>query len=432
MTHPPEKQPSSNPNQREATAKPDNQKLIIGLIIGIAIGVIASFYFLDYFQVASKTLIIILLALFGFFIISILLFTWFKRTILTQLFGEDIESDGDIKQSLQLFTQSLVGKALSSYPTKIQDTAKQSASKAMKLIVWIFSRSWALRILTSLFVAIGGLLGAMLLYNQNQLLTGQNLLLTAQNSLLEHQNNKVDLQNNLMEADRRSSLVFLMSNVLDKVDDEITKQTLHLKDPLHPPAYLKYRLSNPLIGRIIALSKAFKPYHILTSDSTLSKDLTSPERGQLLQALAKCNLDQNTSEKIFRGSSFQYADLRQADLKGVLLIHVNLKGADLASADLRDADLEDANLRDAYLRGTDLRAANIKYAFFNDADMEGANLSKVVAIETDFSNANLGATILDSANLKDAVLDGTFLHGAIFDNTNLEGASIKAAINVPF
>lgn len=78
------------------------------------------------------------------------------------------------------------------------------------------------------FVRIGlaGLMLALiplaLLFQQNQLLTRQNEKLDDQNIMFNTQNERINLQNNLLEADRRSSLVFLMSNLLDKMDDEIT------------------------------------------------------------------------------------------------------------------------------------------------------------------------------------------------------------------
>jgi len=114
----------------------------------------------------------------------------------------------------------------------------------------------------------------------------QNSLLFGQNSRIDTQNYRINIQNNLIEADRRSSLIFLMSNILDRVNEEVKVQKLSVPYGIDNDSItilkdnFKFHLSNPLIGRIIALSRAFRPYKLLAGD-TLSTELVSPERGQL-------------------------------------------------------------------------------------------------------------------------------------------------------
>jgi len=115
----------------------------------------------------------------------------------------------------------------------------------------------------------------------------QTYILSKQNEKLEYQNKRIEQQTFLQEAERRSSLVFLFNNVLDKIDQELKDQK-----------GITDTLSEPLIGRITALSKALKPYRYLDGDEIIEKPI-SPERGQLLISLIGCNLDSLTYRKSF-------------------------------------------------------------------------------------------------------------------------------------
>ena len=71
------------------------------------------------------------------------------------------------------------------------------------------------------------------------------------NDLLQTQNQLIKEQTKLIEAERRSSLIFLMGNIMDKVDDELKNNKKSRE------------LSPQLIGRIAALSHSLKPYYFL-------------------------------------------------------------------------------------------------------------------------------------------------------------------------
>jgi len=200
------------------------------------------------------------------------------------------------------------------------------------------------------------------------------------------QNDRLNLQNNLIEADRRSSLVFLMSNVLDKVDEEIREQ----KDSpefISEPEDVQFSLSEPLINRIVALSRAFRPYRMMEGD-TLSEKLVSPERGQLFIALMENKLDSLTQNTIVERGDFSYAVIGEVDLRGA-----KLREANLLSAYLRSAYLGSAKLRSAYLGSADLRYADLSSTYLGSADLSSADLSSA-----NFENAkNLTAVQLLSA-----------------------------------
>ena len=256
---------------------------------------------------------------------------------------------------------------------------------------------------------------------------------SVQTILFFQQNERINVQNSLMEAERRSNLLFHMSNIMDKVDEEIKSQ----KDEF--PDRKRYKLSKPLIGRIIALSRAFKPYFILNGD-TLESKLSSPERSQLLNALAESHLDSSSFNSLiskgdfshtvlnnynfpegnhmvsaafenanFSNTSFDKINLHLANFSGANLKMAKFPNADLSSTDFYRADLSSAylikaNFKDAFLQEADLSNAFIVYAFFANAKLIQTNLSNTTLHHTDFSMADLSETDFRGADIRDAIL----------------------------
>ena len=272
-----------------------------------------------------------------------------------------------------------------------------------------------------------------LLRRQDQKLGFQNELFLKQNLMLDTQNYRLNLQNNLIEADRRSSLVFLMSNVLDKVDEEIKQQKQELGiTTVDAPDSVKFALSKPLVNRIVGLSRAFRPYRMMQGD-TLSGELVSPERGQLFIALMESHLDDLTQNTIVRSGNFDNAvigrvQLDSANLSGANLIGANLSGANLSHADLSYASLFDANLSGANLNGADLRYAGFIGADLRSAGFIGADLSDAYSRYADFRYARLSGADLSYADLFGADLRYADLRGADLRGASLVGADLGSAL----
>ncbi|MBK7873354.1 MAG: pentapeptide repeat-containing protein [Saprospiraceae bacterium] len=173
-----------------------------------------------------------------------------------------------------------------------------------------------------------------------------------QNMLLRDQNDRIKLQNNLLEADRRSSLVFLMSNILDKMDDEIKINLMRTKNAINRgefspdsiPERLRYKLSDALIGRIIALSRAFQPYQMMQSD-TLSGQLVSPERGQLFISLMQNKLDSATQNTIVAAGDFSYAIIGKISIENAVLDEINLAFSSLKGANFRNVRISNGQFQ---------------------------------------------------------------------------------------
>ena len=272
-------------------------------------------------------------------------------------------------------------------------TTKDSKNVAKtNVLIWI---------LVPVIIVLGGLVSSFLIFKQNELSKSQT----------QYQNKRVEQREELLASIRTSSLVFLMRNILDKVDDELKNNP-------------KRTLSDETIARIAALSYSFKPYRYLEGDS-LSEKKYSPERGQLLLALSKMNIDSSSFDKIKSKAPFSSADLREADL-----IKANLRGADLRKANLNDADLRWANLNEADLRGANLRGANLRKANLRGADLNGTDMRWADLNGADLKRADLNGADLTSAKLRKADLSGSDfkwadLNGALLNEANLAGVDLS-------
>ncbi len=244
----------------------------------------------------------------------------------------------------------------------------------------------------------------------------QTYYLKKQNEKFDVQNKRIEQQTYLQEAERRSSLVFLFDNVLDKIDDELL---------LNPT---RRELSAQLVGRIVALSKALKPYRYLEGD-TITGQMSSPERGQLLLSLVASKLHPGTLDQIYLLADFSYATLENVNLDGAYLRNINLTNAfldkiSLTGADLRNANLERAHLSGAQVRLTGLRAspAHFDFANFHDtevldsdlsgssfeyANFTGARLHNVTFRRAFFSQAKFAQVVADSLDFSEALFLNT-------------------------
>lgn len=207
-------------------------------------------------------------------------------------------------------------------------------------------------------------------------------LMMYQNSLLKTQNKKIQEQTYLAEASRRSAQMFIMGDVLSDINTELDVRN-------------RSKLSNTLVGRIVGLSRAMKPYKYLVNDKLIDKTI-SPERGQLLITLCNSKIEPSFFvDRILQESDFTKSELENANLYGSVLREINLK---------------ESNLSNANLVNIDARRASFESANLSNADFEDANLSFV-----NFTNANLTKTILMGANLTKANLTNVILDNAIVD-----------------
>lgn len=204
-----------------------------------------------------------------------------------------------------------------------------------------------------------------------------NKIVEAQNELIVQQNERMEQQTYLQEAERRSSYIFLMSNIFEQINAELKED--YLKNEIRD-------LSPQLIGGIAALSQRLKPYRLLEGD-TLSNKL-SPERGQLLAMLVRSELADTTYKQIFYNSDFSYADLRdipfvRANLNGAHLEYANFHGSNLYKADLSNSALSNAIFCYSTIIGTKFKNANLFYANMENAFVSPNWLKSLVKMNTE-------------------------------------------------
>jgi uncharacterized protein YjbI with pentapeptide repeats len=229
---------------------------------------------------------------------------------------------------------------------------------------------------------------------------------------LQQQQFQIFLQAALIDS-MKNSQVNLISNLLEIIDHELKG---------NPNRTLK----DETISRIAVSCYSFKPYHYLEGDSLSLKKL-SPERGHLLLMLTTLEIDTSSLRKIFFQSSFENADLREADLNNSYLSGANLRGSDLRDAKLNNAILRGVNLSYANLWGADLTNAKLDSAILKRADLSwsvvnGAHFHKADLYETDMISAQIRR-----ADLSKAILQWTNFRGAFLNEANLDSADLFRA-----
>ncbi len=278
-------------------------------------------------------------------------------------------------------------------------------------------------LLKSFLIILTGVVGSFLMIRQNHIYKSQEIF----------QQQQIVQQNLLMQSIRNSGMGDLVNNLFNKIDKELANNP-------------KRTLSQVTIDRAAVLSYSLKPYGQLDADSLSSRKL-SPERGQLLLALSKMQLDSNSFNQIkskgdFSGSDLMDADLNGANLRWAKLEEAKLRGADLRKADLSGvnlwgsdfwgAKLSDANLRGANLGRSDLKWVDLNRADLRDVDLRGVDLSDarlngVDATNTDFEWSLLQNTSLQNATLVKARMFGTDLKRANLSKANCSESSFKRA-----
>ena len=228
--------------------------------------------------------------------------------------------------------------------------------------------------------------------------------------VLIKQNNLIETQNSLVEASRKSSYGFQLSNIFDAVDGK--------------------PYTNGIKGRIVGLSHTLKPYHILQDNNELSEKLYSPERSQLLLFLVNSNLNSSQLKAIFESANFSHCDLRGMNLSGKYLSGANLTNSNFEGANLTKANFNGANLKKANLKSTKFSEGNAKKANLNGADLSGADmryadLSGSNLIESNLTNSNLNFGVLKNVCFTDAIMKKTN-----FTEANLENAYFKNGFNL--
>jgi len=295
------------------------------------------------------------------------------------------------KSSVPIFGSRLkksIGNAINEYK-EYKTVSVDTVSDVSSSVIWRITR-------IGLFAFMVGVIPAAVLVFQTKLLMNQNKF--------------IENQNSLVEADRRSSLVFVMDNVLGDLNEELKYKSVNSKN----------NISNTLQARIVSLSRAMKPYQYI-EDGKLTNEKTSSERGQLLYSLIKSDLGEQSLSDIFYAGDFEYSDLKGVSfgrgvyLKYGKLNYSNLTNANMPAANLGNSELKNANMKKVNLSDADLKRARLMACNLKEAELSGANLTNANLSGADLSGADLSGAILWGAKLIDTNLSDVILDNAIVD-----------------
>jgi len=230
--------------------------------------------------------------------------------------------------------------------------------------------------------------------------------------VLVKQNSLISTQNALVEASRKSSYGFQLTNIFDAVDKNGSN------------------LSNSLKARIIGLSHSLKPYKQLVGEGKLSEKMYSPERSQLLLFLVNSNIPSASLSKLFESTDFSHCDLNHMNFSGKNLVNVNLSNSNLEGANFNKANLSNAILTKSNLKGVKFsqgiaKKTNFKSANLSNIDMRYADLTGAYLIKADLTKTNMNFGILKNVCFTDAIMEDTNIGEA-----NLTNAYYKGSFNL--
>jgi len=377
-------------------SKGNKINLLIGIAIGLSIGIPITFYSLDKTIRNYKIVVGIILSI--VLVLSLLLFILLiaKKSILKRVFNIEEANIETISSDLISTISPLISENYAPIVKSSETIIKQIAV----YLAYTKTRNWILGIIVSLVAGYAGYLGTVLLIRQNQLIKEQTFLI---------------------ESSRRSAIIFELSSILDKIDEEID---LFEKDTSKLPPYL---LSSRLESRIVALSKSFRPYYYLNGTELINRP-QSPERGQLLISLLDSDIETNN---LFNKCDFSFADLESVDFE-----KVNLKRINLNFANLKNANLQSIKFDTIFAMITDFSGANLIGSEFNNCFLNNASFincafyrtkfERCILNNADFSNANMKATNFEEASLNNCNFNNAFLPFANFKDA--KGLTAKQLI----
>ncbi|MEM9846320.1 MAG: pentapeptide repeat-containing protein [Bacteroidota bacterium] len=302
------------------------------------------------------------------------------------------------KQSLKSITvligKSIAGKPLSEsinlFLEELSRSRKVSKETTSNLLGSIFNRITRIGLFTVFFA----LLPSLLLLIQTRLLNNQN-------ELIINQNKRIEQQTYLQEAERRSSMLYM----LDGIFRQITKE---LNDDYGGDN--TRNLSPQSIAQIIAVSQRLKPYRFLENGELIRSKL-SPERGQLLVFLIESGLEKDVYKRIFRKANFAYSDMRGLELKNFVFDGINLHGADFSQSHLYKISFKNSDLSTFMVNGKAYENIDFYLPIYQG-----------ISVEEFVENMFLAYNKSDYA-----IFDKTILEAVIFDNCEMIKVSFKEA-----
>jgi hypothetical protein len=362
--------------------------LVVGLLAGASLGP-SLFILVNYFEPKADTLLSLAIGALVALAICLVVATITAYLVLPRLFS-------NARGTLTAVVEDLAHASQAHAQGRTDAALAHLGRAAHEGVAWYSAgttRRFVLQAGLALLISFGGIVGSVLLLSQNALLRDQNKkidkqveLLDDQNKkidkqveLLAEQNNKIEQQTTIADAQKRSAFVTEMFSILQEVAKETAKDGWASSLP------------RELVTRIAVLTLSAVPYRyqsrVPPQDEPESVVL-SPERGQLLIALARMNVPLSSVTTF--GGKFDYADLRGSDLR-----LIDLSGLDFPGCDFSYSKMSDARFRNSKLLGVTMKG--------------------VVASRTDFGRATFW----------DVVFEGGLYAGANFDDASFDSVTFK-------
>ena len=384
---------SAAPNEGGATpvsdtpkSNPARQSLVlvgIGMLIGAFLAMIFLQYGVEAFKKSSHAILVggLVGLFFGAFTIALVMI--FRKKIFERAVGWTRKHANDLRsEAAELYDASTQQRW-----SDAKGPAGRLAAKFVDWYSWITFRKWIMQLFSIIALFFSGMLGSILLFQQNE--------------IMDLQNKRIEDQSTLMESERRNGKEEVTA-ILDQINAFQLNQP---NERLFPKT---------LVDRIVASSRNFLPYryqYATPSGGQLIPEKRSPERGQLLRALVE--MRPSNLNTIVANSCFNHADAPGIELKylGVL------EKIQLDSAHLHGARFE----RDTFLQGQ-----------LAHATLTGATFYECVFIGGDFQGANFRGATFRNVQFKGVRLQGSnFLEANILSdlgsepNLDFEGSEIQ-------
>ncbi|MEO0683624.1 MAG: hypothetical protein AAFY76_00905, partial [Cyanobacteria bacterium J06649_11] len=348
----------------------DTEKIIAAFFIGAFATMFFAAFGLDFFAenlaiVATVSLIAILLLSIAFVI-----FILNKNKILGALFKKAGDGITDIHGSIETISKKVLLK-----DTGVKDEElKESFENLSSWYTWVTFRKWLVTVFYTLFLGFIGLLGTVLLYNQNTLITNQNKTIDFQSQLLESQNKRLDQQTYLMDSQMKKPLFSEVEEVESLLGElEVGDDTL----------------SVDFLIEIRNRMYSFRPYRYLDErQDELNEFAYSPERSRIFIKILRLHLSEINWLRIKQIIEFNYVDISNTIFPDY---------TDFTTAELNNSKFYHCTIRNGIFNRTKLNATNFREAFFMDTSFRESFAPNCDFSESDHNGSDFSRAILNGA-----------------------------------
>ena len=312
--------------------------LSIGLILGFSIFAVAQYYFNSGLELSYEFFLGMLLSTFLFGILSVSLFFYYVNR--RKAFQNELQE--------QYFT-TLLSSLLPSLNDQNINRIKSIVSNVLKYRAFYLG----VRVLFSLIIVMGGMIGTYVLIKQNTLLEIQNDKIEAQNTLFDKQNDLVSSQNTLLQTQSRylesqTSLFDSQNDLIATQNDQIGTQNRFAQKEYYRELVSSYRnqLSSP--------------------DFSNETKLNAFNRIYQLTAQAKTNLEEEVID--VKNTSFN-----RLEITNKVIRDFSFTNSSFYETLIENSSFSNCSFKASHFSDTRLKNVRIVNAIFNDVSFSLTN-----------------------------------------------------------